>query len=52
MSRGDEIYRKERAIEELRRDMGGINPTLSLYKVLSDRKAALETELTELRNAQ
>jgi uncharacterized small protein (DUF1192 family) len=48
MSRGDEIYRKEKAIEEIRRDMSSINPALNLYKVLSDRRAVLEAELQKL----
>jgi hypothetical protein len=51
MSRGDEIYRKEQEIEEINRDMRAINPTLNLYKVLSDRRAKLEAEMSELERA-
>jgi hypothetical protein len=43
---------KEKAIEEIRRDMAGINPALNLYKVLSDLKEELETELKELVREQ
>jgi hypothetical protein len=45
MSRADQIYRKEQEIDEINRDMRGINPKLSWYKELSDRRAKLEAEL-------
>jgi hypothetical protein len=32
MSRSDTIERKKRELSELKRDMGGINPKLSIYK--------------------
>ncbi len=48
MSRTDDIHRKQQEVEEINRDMRGINPTLHLYKILSDRRAKLEEELEEL----
>lgn len=52
MSRADEIHRKEQEVEEINRDMRGINPKLAWYKELSDRRAVLEGELKELEAAQ
>jgi uncharacterized small protein (DUF1192 family) len=51
MSRADEIHRKEQEVEEINRDMRAINPTLNLYKVLSDRRAVLEAEVKKLEAA-
>ena len=48
MSRADEIHRKEQEIEEINRDMRGINPKLSWYKELSARRARLEAAIKEL----
>jgi hypothetical protein len=48
MSRADTIFRKEQEIEEINRDMRGINPKLAWYKELSDRRAKLESELAKL----
>lgn len=50
MSRADDIYRKEQEIDAVERDMRSINPTLNLYKILSDRRLRLEAELAKLEN--
>jgi hypothetical protein len=50
MSRADDIHRKEQEIDDINRDMRGINPTLGWYKQLSDRRAKLEEELEQLNN--
>ena len=50
MSRADEIHRKEKEIEEINRDMRSINPTLNLYKVLSERRVKLENERAALES--
>jgi hypothetical protein len=51
MSRADDIHRKEQEVEEINRDMRGINPKLAWYKQLSDRRAVLEAELVKLELA-
>lgn len=48
MTRADSIFRLEQEIEGINRDMRAINPKLSLYQVLSERRTKLETEIKEL----
>jgi hypothetical protein len=48
MSRTDDIHRKQQEVEEINRDMRGINPKLGWYKELSDKRGRLEEELRKL----
>ena len=52
MSRTDEIHRKQQEVDEINRDMRGINPKLAWYKQLSDKRGRLEAEIKELEAAQ